>query len=213
MNRKRGQHDDQDEDVHRHLARQVEHPEQAAARHALDAVLAAGEFRLQSEEIHHLRQGQGDHGEIDALAADGEAADNDAEHGGGRGADEDREFGRQHPHLGGVRGEIARPAEEHGMAERDQADIADQKVEGAGEQRETQRLHEKDRIGDEWRDDEQHHHHDEGRTEAPARLLAPDQQGGIERLLHHAFRPNRPAGRISSTIAMMTKITVLDASG
>ena len=29
----------------------------------------------------------------------------------------------------------------------------------------------------------------------------------------HAARPNRPAGRNNSTMAMMTKITVLEASG
>ncbi len=70
---KAGEHDDENEDVHRHLVGQIEHAEQVAARHRLDAVLAAGELRPQREEIHHLRQRQRDHGEVDALAADGEA--------------------------------------------------------------------------------------------------------------------------------------------
>jgi hypothetical protein len=36
---------------------------------------------------------------------------------------------------------------------------------------------------------------------------------GEDRLCFHVARPNRPAGLISSTMAMMTKITVLEASG
>ena len=52
-----------------------------SARHGLDAVLAAGEFRLQREEIHHLRERQRDHGEVDALPADREPAGDEAEHG------------------------------------------------------------------------------------------------------------------------------------
>src|SRR5208282_730840 len=68
-----GEHDDQNEQVHCHFAIEIENPEQAAAWHSLDAVLAAGEFRLQGEEKHHLRERQRDHCEIDALAANGEA--------------------------------------------------------------------------------------------------------------------------------------------
>ena len=55
-------------------------PNSYAARHRLDAVLAAGEFRLQREEEHHLRQRQRDHGEVDALPADRERAGDEAEH-------------------------------------------------------------------------------------------------------------------------------------
>ena len=32
-------------------------------------------------------------------------------------------------------------------------------------------------------------------------------------MFRHAVRPKKPAGRMSSTIAMMTKITVFEASG
>ena len=70
-----GQH----EIIHRQAVVQVDDAEQIAARHALDAVLAMGERRLQAEEIQHLRQRQRDHGEIDALAADGDAADDEPE--------------------------------------------------------------------------------------------------------------------------------------
>src|SRR4029077_4956654 len=76
-----------------------------------------------------------------------------------------------------------------------------------------QRLHHEQRIGHEWRHHQRRHHHDEADRFA---LLA--QRGRlfcerIEHAFHHALRPNRPAGRTSSTIAIMTKITVFDASG
>ena len=49
---------------------------------------------LQAEEEHHLGERQGDHREVDALAANGEQAEAQAEHGGGGGAGEDRHFRR-----------------------------------------------------------------------------------------------------------------------
>ena len=59
-----------------------------------------------------------------------------------------------------MRGEITRPAEIERMAEREQADIADQQIERAGEQREAQRLHQKDGIdAREGRHGEQRGHH------------------------------------------------------
>jgi hypothetical protein len=59
------------------------------ARHRLDAVLAAGEGRLQREEIDHLREGKGNHREVDALAADGERAEDRAKDCRGTNAGED----------------------------------------------------------------------------------------------------------------------------
>ncbi len=50
--------------------------------------------------------------------------------------------------------DIAGPAEEQRVAEGQEPDIADQKVERAGEQCEAQRLHQKDRVGEERRDDQ-----------------------------------------------------------
>ena len=56
------------------------------------------------------------------------------------------------PDLGGVGADVTRRAEEHRVAERQQADVADQQIEGAGEQGEAQGLHDEERIGDERRD-------------------------------------------------------------
>src|SRR5215470_10483823 len=99
------------------------------------------------------------------------------------------------------------------MAERHQPAVADQQVEGASEQREAQRLHQEDRIGDERRDGEDRHQGDEGDHLRVGARGGCDPRHRISDPLHHALRPNRPAGRINSTIAMMTKITVADASG
>ena len=144
--KQRRQHDDEDEHIHVHLMAEIDQAEQPPARHRLDAVLAAGEFHPQRHEIHHLRQRQRDHGEIDALAADGDDAGDDAKARGGRRAGQDRQLRRQAPGLGGIGCEIARPAEIKRMTERQQPDIAEQQIEGAGEQRKAQRLHQKDRI-------------------------------------------------------------------
>ena len=100
------------------------------------------------------------------------------------------------------------------MAERQQADVADQQVEGAGEQGEAQGLHDEERIGDERRHGERRRQDDERDGELP-RLA----RGGAAWARRSGSRssqatlPNRPAGLISSTTAMMTKTTVLEASG
>src|SRR5262249_51225949 len=77
------------------------------------------------------------------------------------------------------------------------------------------RLHEKHRVGEERRRHEDRGHdgerghlregHSGGDGRAQADVLA--------RRRRHEARPKRPAGRTSSTTAMMTKITVFDASG
>ena len=91
---------------------EVDEAEQMAARHRLDAVLAAGEARrLQREEEHHLREGQRHHREVDALPADRERAEDEAEQRRRRRCRQDRELGRQPPDLGGVGRDVARRAE------------------------------------------------------------------------------------------------------
>src|SRR5262249_29163195 len=90
----------------------------------------------------------------------------------------------------------------------------DQQVEGAGEQREAQHLHQEHRIDEDRRDDEDRQHDQERDGEAARSELARRRgQGGVGRAGGHAVLPNRPAGRISSTIAMMMKMTVWEASG
>ena len=165
-----------------------------------------GERRLQAEEEDHLRERQRDHREIDALAADREQAGHHAEQRGARGAGRIASSGGKPQTLAACAVDVARGAEEHGVAEGQQAAEADQQVEGAGEQREAQRLHQEHRVDDERRD----------REDAIARADHAAMRAcsvTLRRRSSSAFLPNRPAGLISSTIAMMTKITVFDASG
>ena len=96
-------------------------PEVFAARHRLDAVLAAGEFRAQAVEVEHLRQRQRDHGEVDALPADGDEPHHQPEHGAHRHGEEDRQLRRPAPDHGRVRARVAGAAEEQRVAEREQA--------------------------------------------------------------------------------------------
>ena len=59
------------------------------------------------------------------------------------------------------------------MAERQQAAIAEQQVEGAGEQREAQHLHQEDGIEQERRDQQQHAEPDEDRAHGASALWTP----------------------------------------
>src|SRR6266851_2944079 len=208
---KNGEHDE----VERQRLVQVQHPEEGAARDRLDAVFTAGEAGLHAEEIDHLRERQRDVREVNALAADRQGADDDAERSRHRGAEEDRQLRWEPPGLRGVRRAVARRAEEGGVAEREEPDVADEEVEGAGEEREAQRLHEKHRVHEERRRREDSRHHPEGdhlgdRHPRHRRGGCVDVFVGRRR---HDARPKRPLGLTRSTSAMMTKITVLDASG
>ena len=145
--------------VHRVVVIEVDDPEKGLARDALQAVLAAGERRLQVDEVQHLRERERDHREVDPLAPDRERPHQVAEHRGSEHAREDAELGRETHDLGRMAGDVARGAEEHRVAERKQAGEAEQQVEGGGEQREAQRLHEEDGVHQRRRDepdDEQH---------------------------------------------------------
>ena len=119
-------------------------------------------------------------------------------------AGEDADFRRQAQHLHGVAGDVGGEAEEHGVPERQQADIADQQVEGAGEQREAQHLHQEHGIDDERRHQPERHQGGEHLQSAVVAAVPWRLYFGV---------PNRPCGRSISTIAMMMKITVLEASG
>ena len=109
------------------------------------------------------------------------------------------------PDLGQVPRDVGGEAEEHGVAERQQPDVADQQVEGAGKQREAQHLHQKERIDRQWRKQRQHHERGEN-GHVPG--FAAGGHGAS-----HLGVPNRPWGLIISTMAMMMNMTVLEASG
>src|SRR5229473_1083509 len=150
--------DPEHHEIHRHRVAQVEQPKHPAPRHRLDAVLASGEARSQIKEISHLRQRQGDHREVDALAANGNRAYHRPDRRGERCTEKDRQFRRQPPHLRGMGRRVSRRAEEQGVAERKQTYVADEQIEGASEQRKTERLHQNDRVDDEGRGDEDREH-------------------------------------------------------
>jgi hypothetical protein len=170
--------------------------QQRLARDALQAVLAAGERHLHAKEVDHLREGERDHGEVDALAADCQRARHQADQGGARDAGQEAHFRRHRPDLHHMTEEVTRHAEEHGVAEAHQAGVAQQQVEGAGEQRKAERRHQEHRVGDPRRGERRRGHQDRS------------EQAAV-----HLLCPNRPAGLIRSTIAMTTKITVFDAGG
>ncbi|MCY1184178.1 hypothetical protein D9M73_248480 [compost metagenome] len=110
-------------------------------------------------------------------------------------------------------GRIASTAEESRVAERQQARIADQEVEGACEQREAQHLEHEHRVGAGQRRDQQASQ--QCAVERPPRQAARRLQPGCSdsRSVHHFSFPNNPAGRSSSTTTMITNTTVDDPSG
>ncbi|MNG17739.1 hypothetical protein D3C84_1017480 [compost metagenome] len=76
-----------------------------------------GERSLQEDEIHHLRQSQCDHREVDACAAYGQQAKPQPQHSGSRHRGKDPKLGREAPHLDTVGTHISGCAEKDGMAE------------------------------------------------------------------------------------------------
>ncbi len=146
-----GDHHGQRHVVHRHVAGQVEHAEQLAARHALQAVFAARERCLQAGEEQHLRERQRDHREIDALAADGQPAEQQAQQRAAGRAEQQPDLGREPPDLDRMAGDIGRAPQEGRMAERQKPRVAQQQVEGRSEQCEAQQLHHEHGIGAEER--------------------------------------------------------------
>jgi hypothetical protein len=164
-------------------------------RHRLDAVLAAGELGLERDEIDHLRQRQRHHGEIDALAANGEPAEDGAERGRHRRTGEDAQQRLEAPDLDHMRGDVGRRPHEGGMAEREQPDVADKQVEGAGEEREAQRFHQEDGVELQGRDDGE-------RQQADGESRGPVAQG--QRRHGQTVLPKKPAGFTRSTTAMTT---------
>ena len=103
------------------------------------------------------------------------------------------------------------------MAEGQQPAVAEQEVEGAGEEREAEHLHQEDRVEHERRDHEQR----EQRREDRQVVAGHAERGGLQRqrdvgggaVAHHAALPKRPAGLTRSTSAMITKITTAEPSG
>jgi hypothetical protein len=151
--------------------------------------------RLQREEKHHLRERERDHREIDALAADRQGSGDQAENTSHGSARQDGKLGRETPDLGGIGRKIARPAEIERVTEREQSHIADQQVEGAGEQRKAERLHQEQWIDEERRDHE-HRDHDGERDGLAAAFGRANRRRGCGNA-HHvtpSFRTGRPDG-------------------
>ena len=195
--------------VHGEVVRQIHQPEEVATGHALQAVLAAGGLHLQHDEVDHLGQGQGDHRKVDARAPDGQNAEQPAQKAGRYRAGEDADLGGD-PHVAHHQSaDVAGCAQEGRMPEGQQAGKTEEQVEGAGEQGEAEKLHQKgrvDREGGDQTDDEQ----------ARVQDFSLDQGGGLLGCAHgESFQalPNRPAGRTSRTMTMMTKTTTAEASG
>ncbi len=130
-------------------------PKKIAARHRLNAVFALGELRLKAEEIEHVGQRQRDHGEIDALTADGNEAHDQAQQCRARNPDQDAEFRWYAPLLHRMRREVGRSAEEGCVAKGQKAGIAEQQIKGTGKQREAKHLHDEDGIDEKRRPDHQ----------------------------------------------------------
>ena len=95
-----------------------------------------------------------------------------------------------------------------GVPEGDEPHVADEEVEGAGEEREAERLHGEDRVDEPGRDE--HHRHQDGDGDA---LRGRDALDALDGRFRHDCLPKSPAGRTSRTSAITTKITVFEASG
>ena len=182
-------------------------------RHGLDAVLAMREGRLKRDEIDHLRQCQGRHREIYALPSDRQQADGRAEHCRRSDARDKRNLWRQAQAFSDIGADIAARPQKHGVAKGQQTDVANQQIEGAGKQRKTERLHDEIGVHEQGQDAQRRNHQGKGNGFTPRRRAC-DRWGPINPArFHQVAFPNRPAGLRKRTMAMMTKITMFEASG
>ena len=78
--------------------------------------------RLHRRKIDDLREGEGDHREVDVLPPDRQPAEGGTKQGAGQAAGDDAEFGREADRLHEVAGDIAAEAEIRGLAEGEQPD-------------------------------------------------------------------------------------------
>ena len=118
-------------------------------RDPLQAVLPAGHAApLVGEEVDHLREGEGDHREVDAGSPHGQVADRHGQRHGDQGAAEHRDGERGTGMDGDEAGDVRGAAPEGGVAEGQQAgdvvpvqqDRAGRRGEEAGQQVEQRRL-------------------------------------------------------------------------
>ena len=176
----------------------IDHAEQLATRHALQSVLTTCKRHLHPHKVQHLRQRQSNHGKVNACAAYGEAAEEITQQARKRGTREDAQLRRQPPYFHRVPCGITCGAQKRCVAKRQQTGVAQQQVEGAGKQGEAPALHQNRRVyAKQGCDCAQH----DQRDETPVRAS------------HYFSRPNKPAGRTSNTMDMMTNTTTADASG
>src|SRR5262249_40434077 len=147
-----------------------------------------------THEVDQLREGQRDHGEVDAAAADGDRPDDEAEQCRDEHAPHDGDPRAEAAGGGEPGGDVGGRAEERRVPEGQNAAEAEQQVEGAGKERKTQELH-----------------HEYGIDAEQGRAQEEHGRDGVDdghRARHGYSLPNRPAGRTMSTSAMMTNTTM-----
>jgi len=169
---------DEDEEVERHRVEQVE-AQQGRSPEPTQAVLAAGHVGpAEDDGVEHLREGEGKQREVHAARAHHQGAQNDAQQQRRQRADQDRQDDvvpqevllRQH-------GDVGAGAQVGHVAEGNHARVAEQQVEGKGEQRGgddlgRQRRHDAERL-QEKRQHGQHERHDGDGEHGGACCVAP----------------------------------------
>ena len=98
----------------------INEPKKRPARHALQAVFAAGELGLQKKEIDHLRERQSDHRKIDATAPNRQGTHRKPQDASHRNAIENPELSRNAPDLHCMTGSVSGGAQKGGMTKREQ---------------------------------------------------------------------------------------------
>ena len=120
--------------------------EQLAAWNALQTIFTTSEGRLQTDEEQHLRQGQGDHREVDALTPNGKPAEDQSQQGTTEGTQQQADFRGQTPDFHRVTSHVRGATEEGRVAEREKPGVAQQQVECTGKQGEAHELHDEHGI-------------------------------------------------------------------
>ena len=140
-------HNHQRHVVHDQVIAQINHTKQLATCHALQAIFTAGELGLQRHEERHLGQCQRNHRKIDALAANGQPAKDQAQRSTNQSAQQHADLRCKAPGLDAVTRHIGCAAQKRCVTEREQPGIAQQQIEGRSKQCKAHQLHHKHWVG------------------------------------------------------------------
>ena len=173
----RRQHDHQHHEIQHDGPVEVQNAQQGAARHPLQAVLAARRRPSHGDEVDHFRQGQGHHRKVDSAPPERECGEGSTQRRGNRDGPKQCDFDGVAEILHEEGRRVGGHPIEGGMPERQQPAVAEYQVERGREQRHGERFHQENRIDHERREQQRRSGHGEHQVLGIAIHFRPSRTG------------------------------------